>query len=223
MRVIFTLFIFCACYCFCSAQGDDVQPPRLALKWSPWHLAYFYPSAQFAVEHRLFGKFYAQYDLGSILNDHATESENYQNKKGYRGLVEVRYYVPSPGKVPFYVAADYYYSRISFNRSQVVGYNCDSGNCDFFEYVTYKVKNTESGPGIKFGMLLFPGWNKNRSFFFDVNSGLAYRHIRYDFSQRPDGDGVHLFSNNSILFAPREDSHSQFRFVIGIRMGFRFF
>lgn len=205
------------------AQADDrITPPRLAVKWSPFHLIYFYPSAQFSIEHKLTKDFTMVYDLGWIINYNENDSEDYSNRRGFRGLAELRYYLPFTTKVPLYFAGEYYYHRIQFDRSSVLGYECATGECNYYEYITYKVQTHQQGVGLKFGILLFPAWNKNRSFFIDIQGGLAYRFIRYEDKGIPNVPNSSFFDNdNDNLFTPNEEDHSAPRPVIGIRLGYR--
>jgi|GEM_PF-1576024 len=211
-----------------SSRGEEritseVTPPGLAIKWSVLHLWYFYPSIQFSLEQRLFRNFAIQYEGGWVIRSFANPSD-YEDKRGFRGAIELRYYLPSPDKVPFYVSAEYYYHNIKFDRTETVGYNCDSGMCDYYQSVTYPVNTEEMGPAFKIGMLMFPGWSHNRRFFFDINSGFAFRRINYSYSARPFGADVQIFddSPNWRLFAPDEDLTKRVRFVLGVRFGFRF-
>jgi hypothetical protein len=211
-----------------QAQSSDdesriVKHPNLAIKWSPLHLAYFYPSFQVSIEHKLLRNLNVQYDLGWVLDYPHGDSEDFSDKRGYRFIGELRYYVPSPPKVPFYVAAELYHSRINFNRSQVIGRGCETGNCDYFEYVEYKMETINQGVGFKFGVLLFPGWNKNRSFFFDINVGGAFRDITYKSIDKPLQSAATVVYDNDEdnLFAPSERSRTHFRPVIGVRLGYK--
>jgi hypothetical protein len=207
----------------CAQQISQVEPPRFAVKWSPLHMIYFYPSAQVAVEHRLFKRLNVQYDFGLVIDYPYADSEDFRDKEGYRLTGEVRYYVPSPPKIPFYLATEYYYSDIRFTRSQVIGHGCESGDCNYFQYTDYKVEHTNQGMGLKFGILLFPGWNKNRSFFFDINAGGAYRNIVYTEIGKPAGTGIVVYDNDdSTIFTPSERSRDEFRLILGIRLCYRF-
>ena len=77
---------------------------------------------------------------------------------------------------------------------------------------------------MKFGLLLFPGWNNNRSFFFDLNAGVAYRSILYTDIGKPNAPNSQSFNNNSDdIFAPTEADHGEFRLIVGIRLGYRIF
>jgi hypothetical protein len=220
----FCLLGITICFSIISkAQSNTIEPPNLAVKWSIPHLFYFYPSVQVAVEHKLYKRFNMQYDLGLVFNVNSNGSELYQNKKGFRAIAELRYYVPSPPKVPFYIAGEFYYSRIKFNRSQVMGYEC-AGDCLSFEYVTYKIENNHQGIGLKYGMLLYPGWNKNRSLFFDINGGLAYRSIVYHEIAKPMAPNSEFFDNDSSnLFYPNENDRTEFRLILAVRIGYFFF
>lgn len=208
-----------------AQQSPIIDQPKLAIKWSPLHLLYFYPSFQVALEHKLTQHINLQYDLGWILNYPSSNTEEFGNKSGYRGMAELRYYFPSPPKIPFYVAGEYYYSRVTFDRSEVIGYDCESGACDYFQYTTYKVVHHHQGVGMKFGLLLFPGWNKNRSLFFDLNGGVAYRSILYTNVGKPNAPDSQSFNNNNHddIFAPTERDHGEFRLIVGIRLGYRIF
>lgn len=202
-------------------QRFVVSPPKLAVKWSPLHLWYFYPSSQWSLEHRLTRKLNVQYEAGWVRGLESNSTE-YDNKRGYRLAVELRYFIPSPRFVPFYVAAGYSYQHVKFDRSEAVGYNCGGDNCDYFQYVTYGVKNEELGPSVKFGLLLFPGWRRNRSFFCDLNSGFAYHDIAYTYISRPEGANVQYFGvHGSRLFEPDEEVTGKMRFVVGVRLCYR--
>lgn len=202
-----------------------VRHPAFALKWSPVHLAHFYPSFQVAIEHRLFRGLNIQYDLGVVVNSPYGNTERFSDKRGYRLIGELRYYVPSPPKVPLYLAAEYYYSKITFDRSQVVGYGCQGGQCDFYKYQEYEMRHANSGAGVKAGALLFPGWNRNRSFFFDINAGIAYRDITYEGKPYADPSlGMVLYDDDEddSLFAPNEGNSFRPRLVVGIRLCYKF-
>ncbi|MBL0744726.1 hypothetical protein [Chryseolinea lacunae] len=208
------------------AQSGRIEAPRFAVKWSPAHLVYFFPSLQVAAEVKVWKNVTVQYDAGWVFNFRNYDSDDYSNRQGFRGIGEVRYYLPqSPSKIPFYLAGEFYYARITFDRSKVAGFGCSSGDCDYFQYVQYRVVHHNEGGGLKVGILLFPGWNYNQKFFFDLNLGVAYRNITYTDVGLPVGEGdVKYFSNDTDhLFAPRENDRAEFRPVIGLRVGYRVF
>jgi hypothetical protein len=227
LSVIFIVLLSHSSVAQDQAAADDrhiVKHPAFAIKWSPLHMAYFYPSFQVAIEHKVLKNLNFQYDLGWVLDYPHGDSEDFTDKRGYRLIGELRYFVPSPPKVPLYLAAELYHSKIQFTRSQVIGRECETGKCDYFEYVDYEVETVNQGVGIKFGVLLFPGWNKNRSFFFDINVGGAFRDITYKSNDKPVQSAGTVFYDNDEdhLFAPSEQSRTQMRFVLGVRLGYKF-
>ncbi|MEJ1237540.1 hypothetical protein WBG78_05415 [Chryseolinea sp. T2] len=202
---------------------SEITQPNLAVKWSLLHLFYFYPSVQFSLEQKLFRDFGIQYEGGWVIRSYENPLD-YEDKRGFRGAIELRYYFhPSP-MVPFYISGEYYYHSIRFNRTETVGFNCDTGMCDYYQSVTYPVHVEEMGPAIKFGMLMFPGWKHNRRFFFDINSGIAFRNINYSYKARPVGENIRYFDDSPHWrpFAPNEELSNKTRFVLGARLGFRF-
>lgn len=206
-----------------SYAADEITPPKLALKWSPFHLYYFFSSWQFALEHKLTKRINIQYDAGWV-TDFRSNDLQYQDSHGLRAAVELRYFLRSPRMVPMYVAAEYYYHDIRFDRTETIGVNCIGSDCDYYQYATYTVKNREQGPTFKFGLMLFPAWHRNRSFFFDFNAGFAYRSIDYSYGSRPAGPNMRYFGDGASdwnFLAPREDISSTPRFVVGIRIAYR--
>jgi hypothetical protein len=206
----------------------EVAPPRLAVKWSPLHLLYFYPSWQFSIEHKLLKQLNIQYEGGWVVQSQNRVPE-YQDKRGYRASIELRYYLPSPPMIPLYVGAEFYYHNVSFDRSETVGFNCASGDCDYFQSVTYPVSCEELGPALKFGILLYPAWRRNKSFYFDFSGGFAYRNISYASPARPSGEGMEYFKDtrgsylfDPAMFYPDEQITERPRFVLGIRFSYRF-
>lgn len=208
----------------CRAQEAKREHPVMAVKWSSLHLIYFYPSLQVAFEHKVAKNITLQYDLGLVFNPPDNLNESYRKRRGFRGIAELRYYLPSPPKVPFYAAGEFYSSRINFDRSYTLGFDCLDGECLYFRYDTYKVRNKQQGIGLKYGILLFPGWNKHRSFFFDFNAGVAFRSIRYHEVGKPRESNITFFGNekNAISFSPDEDDRREFRPILGIRLGYSF-
>src|SRR5690349_24433858 len=81
-----------------SQESDDdtktkrgvVKVPALAIKWSPLHLAYFYPSFQVAIEHKVFRDLNFQYDFGYVMDYPNGDSEDYSAKRGYRIIGQMR-------------------------------------------------------------------------------------------------------------------------------------
>ena len=149
------------------AQEDRITQPRLAVKWSPLHLFYFYPSIQLGLEHKLTDNLNIQYDLGWIFERPYAIQENpdYKNKRGFRGMLELRYYLPSPRKIPFYLAGEFYYSKVTFDRWLLVGRGCENGSCNYFEYLPTRVRNDHSGFGLNMASCCSPAGIETEHFF----------------------------------------------------------
>lgn len=208
-----------------SLKKKSEYIPAFAVKWSPFHLIYFYPSLQLAIEHKVWRNTTMQYDVGWILNYRENNNdERYANKHGYRLIAELRHYLPFTPSVPFYIAAEGYYHNIQFDRNDVIGYDYDDsqGLYNYYQYVHYKVRTKQSGGGLKIGMLLYPAWNKNKSFFIDVNGGLAVRNITYKSEDLPTGNFVVFEDEHDNIFAPSEKNHVELRPVLGMRIGYKF-
>lgn len=224
VTIFFYATLMVAAVSSCFGQSSRIEGPKLAVKWSPPHLIYFYPSIQLGVEHTLFKNIRMQYDLGAVINRVAAD-EQYENCRGFRGIGEIRYYLPSPPKIPFYIAGEYYYSNIKFERTNVAGYNCSGEDCLYYEYLTYTMTHRNQGAGLKYGILLFPGWNRNRTFFFDINIGIAYRSITYSRPTNLSAANITIFEDDDddfLSFRPAENDRREFRPVIGIRLGYAF-
>jgi len=206
-----------------SQLPDRTYIPKLAVKYSPLHMIYFYPSIQVAVEHRLYRNLTIQYDAGIVFNyNENNSSADYQNRRGYRLIGELRYYLPFTRKVPFYLAAEGYYHNITFHRNAVLGYYSDNDKSyTYYQYIQHTVRTEQSGGGLKFGMLLYPAWNRNSRFFFDINGGLAIRNITYTNENLPPGNYAYFYDDDFNIFAPDENNHTELRPVLGIRIGYK--
>ena len=207
-----------------SLDSNRTYIPKFAVKYSPFHLLYKYPSMQLAVEHKVCRNLTMQYDAGIVFSypGNSNNNEDYANKRGYRLIAELRYYLPFTPRVPFYLAAEGYYHNIVFDRRAVVGYINDNGTYSYYEYITHAVRTRQSGGGLKLGMLIYPGrWSKNSRFFLDINGGLAIRGITYTNERLPPGRYTFFENKTHGLFDPDEKNHTETRPIIGIRLGYR--
>jgi len=196
--------------------------PKLAVKHSTLNLIHFFPSVQVGLEHRVYRKTTMQYEVGWVFG--INDNEEYANKRGHRFIGELRQYLEFTPRVPFYLAAEGYYHNIMFDRNRVIGHygagSGGSGQYAYYQYIQYKVRAEQSGGGLKFGMLLYPG-RGNRTFFFDINGGLAVRDIRYTNVGMPSGNYNLLGAQRDYIFTPSEKSRVEIRPVLGIRMCFK--
>ena len=222
MRRIVVIGILCCAFGATAQPVDSIPLTKLALKWSPMHFIYFFPSAQISLEHKLFNKINVQYEVGFV-GDYDTRTERYSDKRGYRGALELRYYLPSPRMIPLYVSAEYYYNNIRFDRTELIGFSCIGSACDYYQYASYRVRYKEQGPGMKFGILLYPGWRHNHRFFFDINVGFSHRNIDSQEGYTPVGQNIARFYDNyDHFFEPDESIRKKMRFILGVRFSYRF-
>ncbi len=206
------------------AQADSTRIPLRAVSWNPIALTYRFPALLLGYEARITKTFNLYGEIGPVLKMNSTETDDYANRKGFRALLEPRYYLPSTGgKSPFYMALELYAHRITFDRSEVLGYDCDDG-CDYYEYVTYNMKFNQIRTGFKIGVLLYPPVSPKRSLFVDLSGGIAYRNEVFDDSSRPMPAGARYFTSGAgwFTFSPYDRRHSTGVYTMAIRVGYKF-
>jgi hypothetical protein len=201
----------------------DKEAPTLAVKISPLHLFSFYPTAQVAFEHRIYKNITLQYDLGYVLDYKQYYTEQYFNKRGYKVKFETRYFFSFIDYNHSYLAAGVFYNRVDFDRANVFGIGCTSGDCDYFEYKTFIVQYREKGLSLKYGVMFY--LDPPKRFFMDFNAGLSLRDIAYGHVGKPEGSDVLDYgndTNNNVLFQPSEEDRFAYGLVLGYRLGYRF-
>ncbi len=225
MKVALVVFIISLGF---SAQGlsqtDTTRIPLSAVSWNPIALTYRFPTLLLGYEARITKTFNIYGEIGPVLKMHSTETDEYTNRKGFRAMLEPRYYLPSTGgKSPFYIAVELYAHRITFDRSEVLGYNCDDG-CDYYENVTYNMKFNQIRTGFKIGVLLYPPVSPKRSLFVDLSGGIAYRNEVFNDSSKPMPAGGTYFASGGgwFTFSPYERRHSTAVYTMAIRVGYKF-
>jgi hypothetical protein len=176
------------------------------------------------VEQRLNRKFNLNIDLGIVLNYKSSDTENFSLKKGFRAVVEPRYYLRSTqARVPFYLAPVLYYHRITYNREETLGRDCQEGfDCAYFQEVTYRVKYNQLGAGFKVGILLYPPLTPKRSLFFDLSGGISYKHSAYEDINKPNPPNSVYFPESRAWFVrPVERRPNAVVPIIAIRVGYK--
>lgn len=189
--------------------------PRSAIKFSPLHMFNFYPTIQIAYEHHISGNFTAQLDAGVVLNFNDV-SERFQNKRGFKSKLEVRYYFRSRDdrdRVNYFAFEPYYY-RINFDRTSQGPPECLDADCTvrFVRNYDYMMMYREKGFTFKVGSLKYYD-----SFFTDFNFGITNRFVDYDSSLPllfPEG-------NPGWFPIPNEEDRRVISPHIGIRFGVR--
>jgi hypothetical protein len=177
------------------AQNDSTRVPNIAVKWSPLAMTSYLPTLQLSLEKRLNNKFNLNTDLGLVLNYKGTETEDFANRKGFRVLLEPRWYLPSTAtQAPFYLALELYFHRITYDRSEVIGRDCQGSDCLYFQYMTSRKVYLQERVAFKIGFLTYPPLGPSRSLYFDWSLGLGFRNV----DSRYVGD--HTLPPNSIFF-----------------------
>lgn len=212
------LFLGCAVY---AQQADSVATRktmhRLAVKWSPLHLAGYYPTVQLSVEHRLIDLFSLQWDAGYVINADPPDPKDGFDKKGFKAKLDVRYYLPFGGNALF-LAPEIYYNYVDFKKSGTFGVECDDpeGGCDYFRFYTYAVRYREPGLNLKAG--LFHRFGKRICIEYHV--GLAQRFIRYKSLGKP-AESSYEERYETDLFGEQRSMNTLFPST-GFRVGYIF-
>ncbi|HOX82435.1 MAG TPA: hypothetical protein PLJ60_06250 [Chryseolinea sp.] len=219
-NVFLLLFIAGSCYAQDSTQFDKLIP-RTAIKFAPLTLANFYPTVELSIEQKIAKRFSVQAGYGYVLNYQTNNDPEYQNKRGYKIKLEIRYYLlPSErAGMSYYVATGYYMNRVDFDRN-AQRQECYDLSCSstFTRYFTYVVNYREQGFTLKFGFLK----HFSKSVFMDVNGGWSLRFINYD---EPPLPGFNNFGNDVSFFLsdfPNEEDRVGLMPMLGARICYRF-
>lgn len=199
-----------------------VLSPRFAIKWSPLHLLAFYPTLQIAAEARVYKNLSLQIDVGPVLKYAENDTERHANKRGTKWKAELRHYFQPAAFTDLYLAAEYYYNTIDFNRTSVFGIGCSTGDCDYFQYKAFKVEYREHGPALKVGFMYY--FDQQERVFIDFNGGISLRTIRYHYKGKPIGDDIidYSYDDYGSFGSPYEENRNAYGLVVGYRIGYRF-
>lgn len=208
-----SLFFIDSSSFFGAAGCDSVKfSKRSILKWSPFHLAGFYPSIQLAYEFQFHKNHSIQLDAGYVI-DIEENSDLYKNKRGVKLKTEWRYYLETNSRRRIiYLALEPYANIINFDRNEF-NTECFDVECTvlFTREYNYKVRYRETGVSFKLGTQL-----QAKRFTFDFNHGLMLRNINYNKPVVPRGiDDVDTFG---WVFRPNEKKRVVFGPVVGIRV-----
>jgi Protein of unknown function (DUF3575) len=191
--------------------------PRHTVKFSPNHLINFYPTIQFAYEVRIKSRFSVQLDGGYVLNFNVNNNTEYQNKRGIKAKVEMRYYFfPSErSTLVYYGAVELYRNVINFDR-QLTTQECFDLACNhtYSRQRDYTVNYRETGFGLKIGFTKY-----FHRFLIDLNSGWIVGFPRY---ADPYADaGFDDVITGWTPFIIDETQRVTFLPVLGVRFGYR--
>jgi hypothetical protein len=192
--------------------------PDHAIKVSPLHLINFYPTFELSYEKSILPDVTLQAELGYVL-DLGTEYKNqeFQNKRGVKMKLETRYYFwgRTDKRKLYYIAGEVYGNIINFDRGQS-RVECYDLECNFEyrrEYL-YKMRYRENGFTVKAGLMKY----LFRNFFFDINSGLTLRNIKY---HRPAEFEFQFEDDWSFFNIPNENNRVVLSPNLGLRLGYR--
>lgn len=217
------LFIIGLTPCIAQTRDSVAFTPKLSVRWSPFSLAGRFPNAQFGVEYRISRMnpaWTVSHDLGILVNG-GEDTEGYANKRGFRAYTELRYYIMPSAKDLFYFSTELYHHRINYDRTELIGYDCESGDCSYFEYFSWKRKFTAQRGAIKVGVTFF--FDPNKRLFSDLAAGIGYRIRRSeDFNKPPLPANAMSFGTDyvwpeSAMIEDDETVTTTFSFRVGFR------
>jgi hypothetical protein len=177
MKCLFT-FLFVFIFGACVAQKNDtlLLTPGFAARWTPFSLFSNFPTAQFGVEYRLKSsdpRWSLAHDLGIVVKN-GNNTESYSDKKGFKAITELRYYAAPAGNLPFYVSGELFFQRVNYTRDEFIGYDCENGDCSYYQYVSWGRVYTNRRASLKLGFLVFFSPRSRQGLFLDLSGGVAY-------------------------------------------------
>ncbi len=209
-----------SCYAQDSIHFERLIP-RHAFKFAPLTMANFYPTLELSFEQKIIRQFTVQIGYGYVLNYKDNNNQEYQNKRGYKAKLEIRYYImPSERyNLVYYLAVGGYMNVVDFDR-ETSRQECYDLSCTntFIRYYNYVVKYREQGFTLKFGFVK----HFSKSIFMDINGGWSLRFIDYDEPTMPGG--LNDFGDVSFFFSdiPNEEDRIGLMPILGFRIGYRF-
>lgn len=210
----------------CLAQTNDslATTPKLAVRWSPLSLASRFPTMHFGVEYRLnsLNPYWTlSHDIGIVVGTR-NDTESYANRRGFKALTELRYYVIPTGRTPFYFSAELYYHRFKYDRTELVAYDCDSGECSYFQYLSWRRTYSMQRAALKAGFVIF--LHSEKRLFLDLSAGIGYRVRRSKDPGKPSlpAGAANLGTSYTFFEWAMVEDQEVIGFACGFRLGYRF-
>jgi hypothetical protein len=222
IRNTLLLFIIASTCCAQDSVQFNKLIPRTALKIAPLTMVNFYPTVELSFEQKIGRRISAQVGYGYVLNYNSNYDPEYQNKRGYKVKLEIRYYLMSSEKynLSYYISPGVYMNVVDFDR-EAARQECYDLSCTntFTRYYTYVVNYREQGFTLKFGFVK----HFSKSVFMDINGGWSLRFINYDEPAIPPGLNTFGNENDSFLSDfPNEEDRVGLMPMLGFRIGYRF-
>lgn len=159
------------------------------LKFAPMALIEPKSSFELDYEYRFHPKVSVQVDA-AFINPFLLEwpNDDFQNQLGYKFRLEPRFFFEGNDAEGFhtYAAATLLYSRHTFDRTRIFGFDCDQGlNCAFTRIVTYEGLRRDIAFHAKIGSML--QLDRGKWMWVDIYWGLGFRHRFVDTWGIPEG------------------------------------
>lgn len=181
----------------------------------------FYPTIQVAVEQRLTDNLALQADGGVVIPGFfQTETASAFDKKGFKAKLDLRYYIQPNSKYwRFYVAPEAYLNFVNYKKEERFGINCEEGECDYFQDITYGMQYREPGVNLKTGAVFHV-----YRFSIDFQAGFGVRFINYTATNKPSGDMYSAWNESDNVFFfnfdPKEKDNTAMSPIVCIRFGY---
>ncbi|HYC84177.1 MAG TPA: hypothetical protein VEB86_03100 [Chryseosolibacter sp.] len=193
---------------------DGVRSQRIpvhAIKFSPFHLIGFYPTALLGYEHGVAPNMSVQADVGYVF-PYENFDEEFRNKRGVKLKLDARFYIEETKAS--YVAPEVYLNAVNFDR-QDSRQECYDLECQILYRRTYyyKVRYREHGVGVKYGFVRYFG-----NFLVDLNLGFAIRFVEY---KKPALTRQFNEQEMEWFAIPNERRRTGLMPLMGFRLGYR--
>ena len=225
MRYIpIALFILVITQCLGQTRDSLATTPKLAARWTPFNLAGKFPAIQLGIEYRLAKSnphWTLSHDLGIVIKT-KNNSESFSDKSGFKANTELRYYAILSKKAPFYISADVYYHQFKYDRTDLIGYDCETGECSYYQYISWRRQYTMRRIAFKFGYVIF--LEPANRLFADISVGLGYRirHSKdYDKPALP-ANGTSFGPDNTWNESTLVEDEERIAPVANLRVGYKF-
>lgn len=151
------LLSVCLSCCLLSVYGQSsvtdslyktktpARQPLLLIKWAPLSLVDQDNTVQFGVEYLFKGPVSLQQEIGYGWFNFTDNNDNgpFKNREVWRSRTELRFYAATNGQLRKpkgpYLAMEFLYKRINYNKQGNVGRECNGFECEYFEKMDYKI------------------------------------------------------------------------------------
>jgi hypothetical protein len=204
MRKIITLFLLFTFFTVSAQQssvGKKYRIPKVILKWSPLHCLDWYPTFQFAIEHRFAKNFSLQYDFGPVINVGGFDMNSDRDKHGFKARLQGRRYFAMPSNHwELFMGPELHYNNISYQMGETYIVHPSSG-IEYYEFLVQNRKFTDKGFDFNVGTIF-----KVYRFIIDFQVGISARSIKYSAPRVvPDSQTYEYESKHSIIEPIRDN------------------